>query len=456
MKINLPSSILFLFAVIFLFITPVTAQPGKQKMEKHPSIDVAGVKQLAYADSARLVEMYKDLHQNPELGFMEIRTSGIIAKELKALGFDVITGIAKTGVVGILKNGDGPIVMYRADMDCNSVKEITGLPYASIKTMKKDDGSEVPVMHACGHDAHVTWMLGVAKIMVALKNEWKGTLVFLGQPAEEPLTGAKGMVNDKMYEKGVPVPDYLFGLHTTPIAVGSIKNGVGERAAGSDQLDVTFYGVGGHGSTPELTKDPIMMASNAIQQYQTIISRSIAAQDVAVLTVGAIHAGGDNNVIPASAVVKLNLRWFNENIRNTLLDGIKRINEGIAVANGLPKESYPTILMKGSVYPQVNDSALAYKINKALSSVMTTGKIIVNTPPIMGSEDFNHLVMGNNRTICDYVWVGTANPEDVAKANQEGKKAPYYNHNGNYKVDLSAIPLGTVIGVTSLLELFRK
>jgi len=349
---------------------------------------------------------------------MEVRTSGIVAKELKALGYEVITGLGKTGVVGILKNGEGPVVMYRADMDCNSVKEITGLPYSSTKTMKKDDGTEVPVMHACGHDAHVTWLLGVAKIMAALKNDWKGTLVMLAQPAEEPLTGAKAMVNDKMYDKGVPVPDYLFGLHTTPIATGSIKNGSGERAAGSDQLDVTFYGVGGHGSTPELTKDPVVMACNAVMQYQTIISRSIAAQDVAVLTVGAIHSGGDNNVIPASAVVKLNLRWFNDRIRNVLLDGIKRINEGIGVANGLSKENYPSILMKGSVYPQVNEPALAAKVNKALANIISPEKIIINTPPIMGSEVFNH--------------------------------------NGNYQVDLAAIPLGTVIGVTALLELFKK
>jgi amidohydrolase len=433
-----------LFTALLFTIVALHAQTTKQ------------VKQMAYTDSLRLVEMYIDLHQNPELGFMEVRTSAIIAKELKALGYEVMTGIAKTGVVGILKNGDGPIVMYRADMDCNSVKEITGLPYASTKTMKKDDGSEVPVMHACGHDAHVTWMLGVAKIMMALKANWKGTLVFLAQPAEEPMTGAKAMVNDKMYEKGVPVPDYLFGLHTTPIATGSIKNGSGERAAGSDQLDVTFYGIGGHGSTPELTKDPIVMACNAVMQYQTIISRSIAAQDVAVLTVGAIHAGVDNNVIPASAIVKLNLRWFNEKMRNTLLEGIKRINEGIAVSYGVSKEMYPTILMKSNVFPQVNDSLVANKVNTALSTILAPEKIITNTPPIMGSEDFNHLVLGNNKTLCDYIWVGTANPAAYAKAVTEGKRAPFYNHNGNYQVDLAAIPLGTEIGVTALLELFRK
>ena len=414
------------------------------------------IHQMAYADSLRMVEMYKDLHQNPELGFMEVRTAGIVAKELKALGYEVMTGIAKTGVVGILKNGDGPVVMYRADMDCSSVKEITGLPYASTKTMKKDDGTEVPVMHACGHDAHVTWLLQVAKMMVALKSEWKGTLIMLAQPAEEPLTGAKAMVNDKMYEKGVPVPDYLFGMHTWPIATGSIINGTGERAAGSDQLDVTFYGVGGHGSTPEVTKDPIVMASNAVMQYQTIISRNIAAQDAAVLTVGAIHGGGDNNVIPASVVVKLNLRWFTEKTRNILLDGIKRINEGIAVANGLPKESYPSILMKGSVFPQVNEPVVTARVNKALMTVIAPEKMFTNTLPVMGSEDFNHLVLGNGKTACNYVIVGTAHPDAYAKAVSEGKRAPFFNHNGNYQVDLAAIPLGAEIGTTALLELFKK
>jgi amidohydrolase len=438
-------NILSLFLALMAFTTTVLqAQPTKL------------VKQMAYADSTRLVEMFKDLHQNPELGFMEVRTSGIIAKELKSLGYELITGIAKTGLAGILKNGDGPIVMYRADMDCNSVKETTGLPYASTKTMKKEDGTEVPVMHACGHDAHVTWLLGIAKMMVTLKNDWKGTLVILAQPAEEPLTGAKAMVNDKMYEKGVPVPDYLFGMHTWPIATGSIINGTGERAAGSDQLDVTFYGVGGHGSTPEVTKDPVVMASNAVMQYQTIISRNIAAQDVAVLTVGAIHGGGDNNVIPASVVVKLNLRWFTEKTRNVLLDGIKRINEGIAVANGLPKESHPSILMKGSVYPQVNEAFVTAKVNKALTAVVAPEKIFTSTLPIMGSEDFNHLVLGNGKTVCDYVMVGTAQPDAYAKAVSEGKRAPFYNHNGNYQVDLAAIPLGTAIGATALLELFKK
>jgi hippurate hydrolase len=346
--------------------------------------------------------------------------------------------------------------MYRADMDCNSVKEITGLPYASTKIMKKADGTETPVMHACGHDAHVTWLLGIAKIMVALKNEWKGTLVFVGQPAEELLQGAQAMVKDNMYEKGIPVPDFLFGMHTWPVSFGTVNNAAAERMAGSDQLDVTFYGIGGHGSSPENTKDPIVMASNAVMQYQTIISRQIAAQEAAVLTVGAFNAGIDNNVIPPTATVKLNLRWFNEKTRNILLDGIKRINEGIAVSANLTKEQYPVITMKSTVYPLVNDETLALKINKALLAVVAPEKIITNIPPIMASEDFHHLVMGNNKTVYDYIFIGTADADAVAKAVQEGKRSPYFNHNGNYKVELAAIPLGTVIGTTALLELFKK
>ena len=455
MKNTLPKT-LASFLVGLIFLTESLFAQSKKSSASKVAIDIASVKQMAYADSLRLVEIFKDIHQNPELGFMEVRTSGIVAKELKALGYEVMTNIGKTGVVGILKNGNGPVVMFRADMDCNAVKETTGLLYSSTKIGKKEDGTETPVMHACGHDAHVTWMLGIAKIMVALKNEWKGTLVFVGQPAEEPLLGAKAMVNDSMYAKGVPVPDYLFGLHTWPIPVGTINNGFDVRTAGSDQLDVTFNGVGGHGSTPEVTKDPIVMACNAVMQYQTIISRSIAAQDAAVLTVGAIHAGIDNNVIPASAIVKLNLRWFNEKTRNTLLDGIKRINEGVAVSNGLLKEQYPSIKMKGNVFPLENNTAMTTKINAALAGVIGSEKIITNTPPMMGSEDFHHLVKGNNKTVYDYIQVGTANNELFTKALQEGKKAPFYNHNGNYQVDLAAIPLGTVIGAVGLLEIFRK
>jgi amidohydrolase len=437
-------ALVFLTTVITL-VTTLSAQTTKQ------------VKQMAYADSVRLTNIFIDIHENPELGFMEVRTSAIVAKELKALGYQVITGIAKTGVVGIFKNGDGPVVMYRADMDCNSVKEITGLSYSSTKTVKKEDGTETPVMHACGHDAHVTWMLGVAKIMMSLKTEWKGTLVFLAQPAEELVKGAQAMVDDSMYFKGVPVPDYLFGMHTaSDFPVGQISNGTGVRMAGTDQLDVTFHGVGSHGSSPQYSKDPILMACNAVLQYQTIISRNLPPQDVAVLTVGAIQAGTDNNVIPASAVLKLNLRWFDEKTRKTLLDGIKRINEGIAVGNGLSSDQYPTIKMKGNAFPLENNVALTNKVNAAVATVMGTDNIIINRRPAMYSEDFQSLIYGNNKTVSDYMQVGTANPALFAKAISEGKTAPFNHHAGDFQVDISTIPLGTEIGAVSLLAIFKK
>lgn len=440
MTIKVPG---FLFAGL-LTVLIGQAQTGNQ------------LKQMIGDDSLRLVGIFKDLHQNPELGFMEVRTAAIVEKELKSLGFEVTTKIGKTGVVGVLKNGNGPVVMYRADMDCNSVKEVTGLPYASNKFMTKEDGTEVPVMHACGHDAHITWMLGIAKLMVKQRNKWSGTLVLLAQPAEELLQGAQAMISDKMYERDIPVPDYLLAMHTWPVAVGTVINGIGERSAGSDQLDIIFHGVGGHGSAPDGTKDPIVMASMAITEYQTIVSRQVPPQDVAVLTVSSIHAGTDYNVVPSSVSIKVNLRWFNDKTRDILLNGIKRINEGLAIANNLPKNLYPEIKMKGNAYPLLNDTTLTKRINTNLAKFVTAENIITEIPPIMGSEDFPLLGKHNKEAISDYLFIGIANPEVMSKAIAEGKKYPFYHHTANYEVDLSAIPLGTLLGATSLLEIFKK
>jgi amidohydrolase len=411
------------------------------------------LKQMAYADSARLVSIFKDLHQNPELGFMETRTAAIVAKELTKLGFEVTTQIGVTGVVGIMRNGQGPIVMYRADMDCNAVLETTQLPYASTKTMKNQDGTLVPVTHACGHDAHTTWLLGIAKIMVTLKNEWKGTLVLVAQPAEEPGGGAKAMAAE-MYKKGIPVPTYLIGMHTAPVATGLYLNKSGDRMAGADQFDVTFYGVSGHGSQPQETKDPVLMAANAIIQYQTIISRYMDPQRPAVLTVGAVQAGIDNNVIPEKAVLKLNLRWFTETDRQKMIDGIKRINEGIAIANGLPKNLYPTIDFKQYVIPVKNDAKLVNKLNPALENIFGPGRNL-DFPPVMGSEDFQHLVADYPEVPYDYVLVGIVNPELFKQTQAAGKMFPYTNHNGNFMVDLGAIPFNTAVGASLVLEAFK-
>jgi amidohydrolase len=415
------------------------------------TINTSEVQRLAYIDSARLVGIFKDLHANPEIAFMEKRTSQIVAKELQSLGYEVITGIAKTGVAAIIRNGVGPIVMYRADMDCNAVLEVTNLPYASNKIMEKEDGTKVPLMHACGHDAHITWMLGIAKVMVSLRERWSGTLVLIAQPAEETLQGAQAMVDDKMYEKGVPVPNYLFGMHTKPEPVGVVYNAPGERLSGSDQLDVIFSGIGGHGAYPQIAKDPIVMACNAVVLYQNIISRNIAAQDAAILTVGAFNAGSDNNVIPTTVILKLNIRWFNKASRNILLDGIKRVNEAIAIANGLPSELYPTIKMKGMVYPMVNDSNLVYRVNLALGSVIHKERLFNNFAPTMGSEDFHHLVLSKPGIAYDFLHVGVAN----GSKNDENTP-PFSYHQGNYKVELTAIPFGVVVGSVSILEILKS
>lgn len=444
-----------LSAILLLSVTLSFAQKKPETTNSNINgVSVEQIKKMCNDDGPRLVEMYKDLHANPELPFMEVRTASIVARELKTLGYEVTEKIGKTGVVGIFKNGDGPIVMYRADMDCNSVEEAVDLPYKSIRKMVNDQGKEVPVMHACGHDAHTTWMLGIAKLMVQLKSKWKGTLIMVAQPAEENGFGAMAMA-DEMYKKGVPVPNLLLGMHTGPAPVGIYLNRPGERMAGAVQMDVTFFGIGGHGSTPEQTKDPVVMAANAIIQYQTIISRNMHPQFPAVITVGAIEAGIDNNVIPDKVLLKLNLRWYRLQDKELMLKRINEINEGIAVANGLPKALYPKVNMKQNLGTLKNDEALTAKINTALEKIAGPGKNF-NLPPVMGSEDVQELLKDYPQVPYNYFIVGIANHEAYEKAIKEGKQFPFSNHNPDFWIDLSAIPYGTQLGAAAVLEAFNK
>lgn len=402
-------------------------------------------------DNARVTEIFKDIHQNPELGFMEERTAGIVARELKTLGFEVSTGIGKTGVLAILRNGQGPTVLYRADMDANAVEETTGVPWASTVRIRRNNGEEVPVSHMCGHDAHVAWMLGVAKALVAMKTEWAGTLVMVAQPAEESLEGALAMIDDGLYlEHGMPAPDYMLALHTAPIPVGTVANAVGVRMAGTDQIDVTFHGVGGHGSTPQYAKDPVLMAAMAVVQYQAIISRIIDPQQMAVLTVGSIQAGTDNNVIPSTALLKINLRWFSQAVREQMINGIRAINESIARAYGMPDDKLPTMVMKGAATPLVNDTALVQRLQYPLEELLGKGSVDTEFPTVTGSEDA-HLLLGEHDEVAlAYLIVGVVNPNAFVKA---GNRPPYYNHSSEYKVELDAIPVGTKVGTVAALEL---
>jgi hippurate hydrolase len=348
--------------------------------------------------------------------------------------------------------------MYRADMDANAVEEATGLPYASKVRVKRADGAEVPVAHLCGHDAHVTWMLGMAKALTGMKSAWKGTVVLVGQPAEEPILGAQAMVDDGLWTKhNLPKPDYFIGMHTAPIPVGVVVSSGGPKQAGTDQLDVLFKGVGGHGSMPQLTKDPVLMVAYAVTQYQAIVSRVIDPQQTGVVTVGSIQAGVDNNVIPQTALVKVNLRWFDPAVRTQMLAGIKGISEGIARTYGMPEDQLPVITMKGSSTPLVNDDELAARMAATLKPVLGEKSVLTDLPPSTGSEDV-HLLKGPHKDVpFNFLFVGIADPKVFAAAQRPGEpmRLPYSGHNPNFVVDLAAVPMGTAVATISMLELLQ-
>ncbi len=401
---------------------------------------IAKVHATVDEDTVRLTAIFKDLHQHPEIAFTETRTAAIVAE-----------GIGRTGVVGVLQNGPGPTVWFRADMDANAVREATGLPYAANAKQRLADASEIDVMHACGHDAHVTWLLGLAKTMVAMKADWSGTLVLYAQPAEEVGTGAQAMVEDKLWQRGFPKPDMAFGLHTVPGPVGFVASSPGVRMAGTDQLDITFTGVGGHGSAPQMTIDPVVMAAQAVLAYQTIVSRNLDPQTAAVLSVGSIVTGRDNNVIPDSAVLKLNLRWFTPEVREQLLTRIDEINHGVAIAAGARADMLPVRRMKGTAGPLVNDLAMIEAINPSLTALLGKGKVIAEFPAVMGSEDFQE-AFTSLKTPYAFLLVGVAPPELFAKARAAGQPFPYSNHNPDFFVDLAAVPLGAKVNAVAALS----
>ncbi len=408
------------------------------------------VDRIVADDTPRLIEMFKVLHRNPELGFAEVHTARAIAQGLTNLGFTVTTGIGGTGVVAIMERGSGPVVMYRADMDALAVREASGLDYASTVRVRNEDGSESPVAHVCGHDAHVTWMLGMAKVLA--QTSWSGTAVLIGQPAEELISGARAMVDDGLYAVA-PRPDYLIALHTAPVPVGMVAAAGGERMAGTDQLEIVFHGVGGHGSLPQLAKDPVLMAAQAVVGFQSIVSRSIAPQDSAVLTVGSVQAGANYNVIPDRARLLANLRWYSPQVREQLLTGIRTISEGIARGFGLPDELMPEITLAASSTPLVNDPDLTARLAVALSGVLGEHNVITDLPAITGSEDC-HLLKGPHHDIpLAYLMVGVADPQVYADAVARGRLFPYTPHSPDYVVDLAAIGSGARIASRAMLTL---
>src|SRR6266478_2790473 len=331
-----------------------------------------------------LEAVYKDIHAHPELSMQETRTAGIAANHLKVLGFEVTSGVGKTGVVGILHNGDGPTVMLRADMDALPIKEATGLPYASIVTGTDPTGKTVPVAHSCGHDMHVACLIGATSLFAKSRDPWKGTLMAVFQPGEETAQGAKAMIDDGMFKR-FPKPDVVLGQHVMSLPSGNIDWRAGIVTSSADSLQIRMFRRGAHGSMPESSIDPVVMAASTVMRLQTIVSREVAPTDSAVVTIGALQAGTKENVIPDEAIIKLNVRTFNKDVRKHVLAAIKRIVNAEAAAAGAPKPPEITPLDRYSSV--TNDLDATEKVVDAFRQNFPDGSV-EQTKPTMASEDF--------------------------------------------------------------------
>ena len=306
-------------------------------------------------DLAYLKDLYLYCHQHPELSFQEFESAKRMAAELRKIGFEVTEKVGGNGIVGVYKNGEGPTVLVRADMDALPLAEETGLPYASKVTTTDAAGNTVGVMHACGHDMHMTVWVGTARTLVNMKDRWKGTLVFVGQPAEERSGGSKQMLADGLYER-FPRPDYALALHVSAtLPVGAIGYSSGYALANVDMLDLTVYGEGGHGAYPHTAKDPVVLAARLILDLQTIVSREISPLEPAVVTVGSIHGGTKGNIIPDEVKLEITLRSYTDEVREALIEKIRRISKGLAISAGLPEDKYPKIVVRDEFTPAAGE-----------------------------------------------------------------------------------------------------
>jgi hippurate hydrolase len=388
-----------------------------------------------------LEEFYRDLHRHPELSFREHRTAARLAARLRAAGYEVTEGVARTGVVGVLANGDGPVVWLRGDMDALPVAEATGLDYASTV-----DG----VMHACGHDLHVTWLAGAAEALAAARETWSGTLVVVGQPAEEAGGGAAAMVADGVHER-FPRPDVLFGQHVTPGLVGGYPHTPGLTLSASDDIEVVVHGVGGHGSRPESTVDPVVTAAYVVTRLQTVVAREVAPGQSVVLTVGRFHAGTESNIIPAEARLSLNLRTQDTRVRARVLDAVRRIIEGECQAAGCPVPPEVTVIPGCPV--TVNDTALDEEI-AAVHRELFGAHTVFDFGRVLGSEDFS--LLAPDGVPYDY-WYVTSTPADVweaAPGDEPAEKVDQVpgNHSPLFAPDLSVVVPGVRTLVSAALS----
>ncbi|MFS2280785.1 amidohydrolase [Microbacterium sp. OR21] len=358
-----------------------------------------------------LEALYIDLHRHPELSFQETRTAGIAATHLRDLGLEVTEGVGITGVVGELRNGEGPTVWLRADMDALPVVEETGLAYASTATGVDPDGNTVGVMHACGHDMHVTAMIGAVERLVAEREQWSGTVVVVIQPAEEYGAGARAMLDDGALDR-FPQPDVVLGQHVTPLPAGTIGVRPGPQMSASDGIQVVLHGRGGHGSRPHSTVDPIVMAAATIMRLQTVVSREVDPRDLAVVTVGAIHAGTKNNIIPADATLQLSLRYPDEQLREKVLERVERVIRAEAMASGAERE--PEISTLHRLPATINDADATARVVSAFQGVF--GEQSVIDPGLFtGSEDVSWFARDAGVPLVFWFW-GGVDPKVYADA----------------------------------------
>jgi amidohydrolase len=356
-------------------------------------------------DLAELVDVYRDLHAHPELSLAETRTAGIVAERLRALGYETAAGVGGTGVVGVLRNGDGPTALLRADMDALPVAEQTGLPYASEVRAPDERGREVPVMHACGHDVHVTCLLGAAAALSADLDSWRGTLLLVFQPAEEIGRGARAMVDDGLYDR-FGRPDVVLGQHVSPLPAGVLGLCAGPAFAAADGLRLVLHGRGAHGSRPETSVDPIVMAAATVLRLQGIVSREVAAKETAVVTVGSLRAGDTSNIIPAEAELLLSVRTFDTAVRARVLAAVERVVRAEAAASGAPRD--PEVVVEESFPTVVNDPAASARIRRGFETEFGPGRVI-DPGPVTGSEDVGLLATAAG-VPCVYWLLGGADP----------------------------------------------
>ncbi len=408
-------------------------------------------------DYAYLGPLFEHFHANPELSFVEVETAKRLAEELRAAGVQVSTGVGGTGVVGIVRNGDGPVLLLRADMDGLPVAEKSGLPYASNAKQVDIDGNEFPVMHACGHDMHMTTLVGTARRLMAMRDQWRGTLVLIGQPAEERISGARRMLEDGLYER-FPRPDYALALHvSSSLPSGQILIQPGLTFSSSDSIDIIVHGVGTHGASPHQGKDPIVIASQIVLALQTLVAREISPLRPGVVTVGAFHSGTKHNIISDRAELQLTVRSDDDETREALLTGIERIAEGIGRAAGLPEDKLPEVIRSTqSTPPTLNDPALTERLRGAFTDHFGAAQLTSKPREGMGAEDFAYFLRAEPRVPGVYFRVGGTPPEAFRLAAAGGP--PVAGHHSPYfKIEPeTSIKVGVEAMVVAVLELLGR